>query len=171
MTAPVLETPRLQLAPLAPGDRDALAALLRDPAVRRWLCDGKVLSDPEIDGIVAASAQTFARDRAGMFVARVKDTGEIAGIAGFRRSEIGGLELVVALWPAHQHLGLADEASRACLRFAFDTAKIPRIVAGADAPNAASLRLIARLGFQPVRDTAGAFGAVRWFALDRHAVG
>ncbi len=48
-------------------------------------------------------------------------------------------------------------------RFLLDGRGIAEVLAGADAPNAASLRLVARLGFEPLRETPGAFGVIRWF--------
>jgi hypothetical protein len=47
-----LETSRLVLSPVAFGDVGALRALLIHPDVRRWLCDGRVLSEAEVRGMV-----------------------------------------------------------------------------------------------------------------------
>jgi RimJ/RimL family protein N-acetyltransferase len=46
--------------------------------------------------------------------------------------------------------GFATEASRACLRYAFEDAGLGRVIVGADAPNGVSLRVIEKLGMRPV---------------------
>jgi ribosomal-protein-alanine N-acetyltransferase len=162
-----LETSRLVLRPVVEGDASEIMALLSDPGVFRFLCDGVPASPDLVREIVTASAASFREDGVGQFLATLRGSGAVAGLAGFRRAEIGGLELLCALWPRLWGQGLAEEASRACLAFAFQTAGVKEVFAGADAPNAASLRLIARLGFQPLRETPGAFGAIRWFVRRR----
>ena len=57
-------------------------------------------------------------------------------------------ELGYSLLPAHQGQGLAQEAVRAALSYAFDSLAMERIEADIDPRNAASRRLVERLGFQ-----------------------
>jgi RimJ/RimL family protein N-acetyltransferase len=71
-------------------------------------------------------------------------------------------ELAALLADPGRGQGLAEEACRACLDLALERG-LAEVLAGADAPNRASLRLIERLGFAPLRETPGAFGAIRWF--------
>jgi ribosomal-protein-alanine N-acetyltransferase len=163
-----LETPRLVLRPVVEDDVPELASLLADPEVFRFLCDGAPLPAPRVQEIVTASAASFREHGVGQLVVTQRGDRTAAGLAGFRRAEIGGLELLCALRPRHWGQGLAEEACRACLAFAFENG-IEEVLAGADAPNAASLRLIARLGFEPLRDTPGAFGTIRWFVRRRTA--
>ena len=44
--------------------------------------------------------------------------------------------------------GIATEAAWACLRYAFEEVDMERVIAGADAPNTASLRVIEKLGMR-----------------------
>jgi [ribosomal protein S5]-alanine N-acetyltransferase len=62
--------------------------------------------------------------------------------------------------------GIATEAARACLRYAFLEAGLDRVVAGVDAPNAASTRVLEKLGMKPVGPLNSEPGA-SYFALDR----
>jgi RimJ/RimL family protein N-acetyltransferase len=117
--------------------------------------------------IIAASAAGYRERGAGVFLAALRDGGGVAGLAGFRPAEIGGLELVCALWPRRWGKGLAVEACRACLAYAFETVGLDEVLAAADAPNDASLHLIERLGFEPLRETPGAFGVIRWLVVRR----
>ncbi len=157
-----LQTPRLLLRPVAERDVPELAALLAEPGVYRFLLDGVPATTSVARDLVAASAAGFLEGGVGVFHATRRDDGAFVGMAGLRRAEIGGLELVCALWPRCWGQGLAEEACRACLDRAAERG-IAEVLAGADAPNTASLRLIARLGFEPLRETPGAFGSIRWF--------
>ena len=162
-----LETPRLLLRPLTLCDVGALHALVIDPDVRRWMCDGRVLPEANVRASILRSLASFRWHGAGMFALRLREDGAFAGYAGLRPAQIGGLELGAAVWPRHWRQGLAGEACRAILGDAFDRVGADRVVACADAPNFRSLALIARLGFRPLGNTPGVFGAVRWFALAR----
>jgi RimJ/RimL family protein N-acetyltransferase len=63
--------------------------------------------------------------------------------------------------------GLATEAARECLRYAFEEVGLGRVVAGADPPNVASLRVIERLGMKPIGDIAPDQPGIPYFALSR----
>lgn len=166
---PRLETPRLALRPLGLGEVGALRSLLIHPDVRRWKCDGQVLSEAAVRSAVMESLAAFRSRGTGLFGVRLGTAAALAGYAGMKPASIGGLELVAAVWPRHWRQGLAAEACRAVLDDAFGRAGLARALACADAPNVRSPALIARLGFRPFRNTPGAFGAIRWFALEREA--
>ncbi|HEY6098084.1 MAG TPA: GNAT family N-acetyltransferase [Anaeromyxobacter sp.] len=162
-----LETPRLLLRPLSLGDVGAVRSLLIDPDVRRWMCDGQVLPEATVRAAVEQSLAGFRWRGAGMFALRLKVDGAFAGIAGLKPARLGGVELGAGVWPRHWRHGLAGEACRAVLDDAFGRVGLERVLACTDAPNFRSLALIARLGFRPLVNTPGAFGAIRWFARAR----
>jgi RimJ/RimL family protein N-acetyltransferase len=165
---PVLETSRLSLRPLTLGDVGELHALVIDPDVRRWMCDGLVFPESRVRRSILRSIDGFRWSGAGMFALRLRDGGAFVGYAGLKPATIGGgLELGAGVWPRHWRQGLAGEACRAILDDAFGRLGAPRVLACTDAPNFRSLALIARLGFRPYRNTVGAFGAVRWFVRER----
>jgi ribosomal-protein-alanine N-acetyltransferase len=151
MRPPSLATPRLSLIPPAEADVDALLALFRDPHVRRYLWDDEVIEREAAAGVVVESIGDFAERGIGLWRAAPADRDELIGFCGFRRSRVsadpGDLELLYGFAPAWCGRGLATEAARATLRFVFLTTGLPRIVAATDAPNAASARVLARLGF------------------------
>ncbi len=162
-----LETPRLLLRPLTLGDVGALHALVIDPDVRRWAMDGRVLPEASVRSAILRSVAGFRWRGAGFFALQLKDDGAFVGYAGLKEAKIGGLELGAAVWPRCWRQGLAAEACRAVLDDAFGRLGAQRVVACADAPNFRSLALIARLGFRPLRNTPGVFGAIRWFVAER----
>ena len=166
----LLETPRLLLRPLTLGDAGILRPLMIDPDVRRWAADGRVLSEAHVRGSIRKSLSTFQRHRTGGFALRLRADGAFAGYAGLFPTKLAGhgeLELGAAVWPRYWRTGLAAEACRAILDDAFERVGVRRVLACTDAPNFRSLALIARLGFRQIATTPGAFGAIRWFALER----
>ncbi|MBA3423469.1 MAG: GNAT family N-acetyltransferase [Rubrobacteraceae bacterium] len=62
---------------------------------------------------------------------------------------------------------LATKAARTCLHYAFTRTNLERVVAGADAPNIASLRVIEKLGMKPVGEISPGQPGVPFFALNR----
>ena len=162
-----LETPNLVLRPLTLGDVGALRALFIDPDVRRWAADGRVLTEAAVRAAVQKSLTSFRLHGVGFYAMIRKEDGAFAGYAGMRPARLGGVELGAAVWPRYWRLGLALEACRTLLDHAFGPLALPRVLACADAPNFRSLGLIARLGFRPLVNTPGVFGAVRWFVRER----
>lgn len=76
--------------------------------------------------------------------------GELAGCAGLRpyKYEERIFELGVHLRPEYWGQGLAQEAGRAVITFAFETLGAKTLFAGHHPGNAASRRLIEKLGFR-----------------------
>jgi ribosomal-protein-alanine N-acetyltransferase len=156
---PLLTTERLGLLPFHWGHEEPLLRLFNHPAVGRYLWDGQPVARATVRALIAASIEGF-RDRGfGQFaVARRDDPARLAGFAGLRPfGEADEVELLYALDPAQWKQGLATEAARAVLRFGFEEGGLDVILAGADPPNAASFRVMERLGmsFQDERVVGG----------------
>jgi RimJ/RimL family protein N-acetyltransferase len=72
---------------------------------------------------------------------------DLLGFCGFVRLE--GMEEPELWYELTQKVwgrGIATEAARVCARYAFEEAGLERVIAGADAPNTASLRVMEKLG-------------------------
>jgi RimJ/RimL family protein N-acetyltransferase len=148
--APVLETERLVLRPLDRGDADALHRVSNESGVRRYLWDDEQVPEATIRDLIAQSNRMFSSEKIGLFGVRMRGSEDLLGFCGFVRLEGTeepelGYELTRKAWGR----GLATEAARACLRHAFEEAGLERAIAGADAPNRASLRVIEKLGMRP----------------------
>jgi RimJ/RimL family protein N-acetyltransferase len=136
-----ITTPRLHLRPARPGDAEALHEVFRRPeATRYWSTPPhRDLAETQawLDGMLAIPAgegEDFVVER----------DGRVIGKAGlYRFPEIGFI-----LHPDHWGQGLAGEAVGAVLDRAFGLHGLPRVVADVDPRNAASLALLARLGFR-----------------------
>jgi ribosomal-protein-alanine N-acetyltransferase len=150
--APALETARLALRPLSGSELDAVHRISNDPLVRRYLWDDQPVSKAAVEGVISRSLKTFAAEGFGLFGVRLRDgDGELIGYCGLLHLGVTGrVELLYALLPGWWGRGLATEAARACLRFAFEELGLERVVAGADPPNTASLRVLEKLGMRPI---------------------
>lgn len=138
----MLETQRLLLIPFDREHVPFLHRLWTDPDVRRFLWDDRIISMDEAAEVVEASLQGH-----GMWVLRRKDSGEDVGFCGLREfDDPPQVEILYALFPEHWHQGLATEASREVLRYAFDELGLEKVYAGADPPNETSFRVMERLG-------------------------
>ena len=145
-----LRTPRLILRRARADDAAALHAVLSDPAAMRywstpphatidqtrdWLADMIASGPPESDDFV------------------VEHDGRVIGKAGcWRLPEIGFI-----LHPSAWGRGLASEALRAVVAHVFAAYDISAITADVDPRNAASLALLAKLGFVETGRARGTF--------------
>lgn len=151
---PVLTTPRLLLRSATDADLDRLWQLLLDPQVRRYLCDDRELTRPEVAQMLAYSRSQWP---AGMGMWLLCHGGQPVGcvglhpvsalIAGHVPPIAGEIEPTIALAPDHWGQGLAHEALVAAIAHGLDTLGLEHLVAVVDEPNQASHRLMARVGF------------------------
>ena len=164
--APALETARLVLRPLAETELDAVHRVSNDPQVRRYLWDDQPVSRAAVEGVISRSLEAFAEGGFGLFGVRLRDgDGELVGYCGLLHLGVTErVELLYAILPDWWGRGLATEAARACLRFAFEEAGLESVVAGTDPPNSASLRVIEKLGMRPVGEL---LPGVPYFELKR----
>jgi ribosomal-protein-alanine N-acetyltransferase len=93
---------------------------------------------------------------------------ELIGFCGLRFiGETRDVELLYGIHPRLWGRGFATEAARAILQWAFRETTLPRVFAGADLPNAASFRVMEKLGmrFSETRTTGA--GETPYWLIDR----
>ena len=148
--APTLETDRLVLRPIATDDADALHRISNEPDVRRYLWDDEPVAKATIRNLFSESGTMFADEGIGLFGVRRRGSENLIGFCGFVRLEgMEEPELAYELTREAWGEGIATEASLACLRHGFVAASLQRVIAGADADNAASARVMEKLGMKP----------------------
>ena len=148
---PTLETNRLVLRPIAPGDAAELHRISNEPGVRRLLWDDEPVEKATIRDIISESGTMFADEGIGLFSAWRRGNENLIGFCGFVR--LVGMEepeLAYELTQGAWGQGLATEVSCVCLRYAFEEAGLERVVAGADPGNVASQRVIDKFGMRPI---------------------
>ncbi len=157
MTRPDLNWPRhtarLLLRPVRDADIDRLLEIRRRPDVHRWLLRTTVdaasfrkgwlasVDDPfdhsvvaEVDGVVIGSGQLEVVD--GMGQDQSEATRRCEGLLGY------------VLDPAYAGRGYATEIGTALLTLGFEELGLHRVTAGCFADNAASWRVLEKLGMR-----------------------
>jgi [ribosomal protein S5]-alanine N-acetyltransferase len=149
LTTPALATARLQLRPFADTDADGLFALHGDEHVLRYW-DSPPWREPARAERFIASCRQMAEEGTGVRLAvdRLADGAFIGWCSLSRwnpdyRSASLGYCFAEAAWGK----GYATEAASALLGWAFDTLDLNRVQAEADTRNAASGRVLEKLGF------------------------
>src|SRR5262245_27123082 len=172
MSFPRIETERLALCPVVTDDIDELHRLWIDPGVRKFLWDDQVIPRETAVAVVESSIDSFAAHGFGLWAICFKNDPGLIGFGGLRlitedggeNTEDGGentedgsekaeVELLYGVAPENWGKGIAPEAARAVLRYGFEELNLERIYAGADPPNAASFRVIEKLGMKFARKT------------------
>jgi RimJ/RimL family protein N-acetyltransferase len=183
----VLRTVRLALHPVSMRDHRALLTHWTGPLVRRHLFDDRMVTPVQVSEIIEASERDFATEGYGLWGLRPArwsagiDAADAAGagagdpligVAGLGHHEgpLGrgvDVEILYSLEPDHWGQGLAAEASRAVLDYAFGVVGVHRITAEIDMANTSSAEIALQLGMRRWRDgPAGPDGAA-YYAADR----
>lgn len=151
---------RLTYRPVAPADLDAFHGLVEDEHIRRYMMDGQSFPREWSAAHIRASQALFERLGVGLWLAHDEQTDELVGFCGFLvLPEVhDGPELVYALRERFTGRGFATEMARASIAEARAHPAFGEIVASVDAVNAASVRILEKLGFDRVGTQPGAFG-------------
>ncbi len=145
----VLETERLILRRLEPGDLHALYALYRDPEVRRHFPEGTLTFEQtkeELDWFLDGHPSDA---RLGLWATIERSSGHFVGRCGLLPWTIEGqaeIEVAYLIDPAFQGRGFATEATLGIVRHAFETLHVPRLISLIGAQNAASRRVAEKAG-------------------------
>lgn len=145
----VLDTPRLRLRPIVPGDATFLLGLLNEPAFLRQIGDRGVRNHADAERYIAdGPAASYQRFGFGLLLIERKADGAAIGIAGLlKRAHLDDVDLGYALTASACGQGYAGEAARALLEQAREVHGLARLIAIVMPDNSASLRLLQRLGF------------------------
>ena len=148
-----IETERLLLRPFTADDAEALHAIWGDPAARRFGGDWpgpETVADTRryLEPILAGQAE---RGYASWAVVE-RETGRLIGDCGlFLADGVGpDVELAYGLAADVWGRGYATEAAAACVRAGFEQLGLERIVADVDPGNAASARVLEKVGMRPI---------------------
>jgi len=140
-----IETERLRLRMLRDSDLDNLASLFADPDVMRYVGNGQPTDRIEAEKALASIIAHWDRHGFGRWAIEEKGSGEFVGYGGLR-SLRGTPEVVYHLAKRYWGNGFATEMARASLRFGFTEKGFDRIVAIAKPENAASIRVMEKVG-------------------------
>jgi [ribosomal protein S5]-alanine N-acetyltransferase len=153
----ILETERLTLRLLVPEDSEALAAVLSDPIAMRWY--PHALSRPEVEQWITRNRERYNHDGHGLWAMVLKSSGALIGDCGLVAQEIDRERLVEVGYHVrrdHWSRGLATEAARACMKYAFETLKVERVISLIRPENQPSWRVAEKNGMKVWKQTTHA---------------
>lgn len=111
----------------------------------RFLFDDNEVSLDDARSFVDASLDNFEQYGYGLWLVFTRDL-ELAGFAGFLRSEDEAPNLIYGINPRFCGYGYATEAASAVLNYSHDKLALSKVKADVDEPNEASVRVLEKLG-------------------------
>jgi ribosomal-protein-alanine N-acetyltransferase len=145
----ILETPRLLLRRLLPGDLDALYTLYRDPEIRRYFPEGTLSYEETREELEWFLNGHPRHPELGLWATIYKPNGAFIGRCGLLPWTIDGLdevEVAYLLDKAYWGLQLATEAASAIADYAYHTLGLKRLICLIDRENIASQRVAEKMG-------------------------
>lgn len=148
-TGLLLQTDRLLIRELTAEDVPALALILGDVQVMRHSVRG-VLSEKATREFVTECIFSYQANDFGPWAIVEKSSSAFIGFCGLNAEPVEGVEEVeigYRLGRAFWGRGLATEAAKATLEYAFDALGIDSVIAIVEPENIASVNVIEKLGF------------------------
>lgn len=145
----ILETPRLVLRHLVLDDLEELFALYSDPDIRRYFPEGVLNlqeTREELEWFLNGHPE---HPDLGLWATIHKESGKFIGRCGLLPWEIDDkleVEIAYLLDKAFWGQGLASEAARGILEYAFETLNLTRLICLMDPLNLASQKVAERIG-------------------------
>ena len=165
---PRIETERLELRPLTLADLGALHELYADPDAMRY-AGGPTHSVDESEARLRRLIEHHERHGFSLWAVVERSSANVAGDAGLVLLEHRGpeIELGYRLKSPAWGKGYATEAAGAWIAYGFDELGLRRIVAVAHPENAASQRVLEKIGMRFERMTTYDSGPARLYAIER----
>ena len=166
----VIETERLVLRRLTPDDLEALAALYRDPDVRRYFPEGTLTYEETKEELAWFIDVYYGKYGFGLWATIHKATREFIGRCGLipwtleGRSEV---EVAYLLDKRYWGQGLATEAARAIRDYGFGQLGFTRLVCLVDRENQASANVAQKIGMTFEREGADDKGPYLLYSISR----
>lgn len=142
------ETARLIQQAMTIDDASAFFALNSHPLVMRYTGEPSLKSEDEARQAISRypDFETVGYGRWGCIL---KETKALIGFCGLKYlPELDEVDLGFRFLPEYWGRGLATEAGRACIAFGFDVLGLERIIGLVLADNAASIRVLEKVGMR-----------------------
>jgi [ribosomal protein S5]-alanine N-acetyltransferase len=144
----ILETERLTLREMHPGDAEFILELLNEPSFIQNIGDRKVRTIEDATSyILNGPVKSYEKNGFGLYLVALKETNESIGMCGLiRRDGLEDVDIGYALLPKFWSKGYAVEAARAVKEHAKNVIGLKRIVAIVDPANEGSIRVLQKIG-------------------------
>lgn len=148
----ILETKRLILREIEPGDFDALYRMNSNAEIMKYVGDGSVRTHEQMLGELDMLISHYTRKPGlGIWATLLKDSNTFIGASGLvfydNTTEIEiGYRMLKEYW----NKGYATEAALGLVKYGFNTLKLKKIVSSAHTENIASRRVMEKIGMRYV---------------------
>src|SRR5689334_1516844 len=149
MSKPILETERLILRQIAHDDLDDLLQIWGDAETLRFF--PKTLDRQEMTGWIERNLKRYESYGHGLWAVILKEGRQFVGDCGLVLQEVDGVEELEVGYHFNKNYwgrGLAAEAARICMKYAFDRLGRRRIISMIRPENVPSRRVAERNGLR-----------------------
>lgn len=164
-------TPRLVLRTWTLDDLPAAHTIYSHPEAMRWSPAGPSPSSEATRAILEGHFASYAQHGIGKWAVALRASGEIIGDCGVVMVPVHDLtpepELGYRLLPEFQGQGYATEAGKAALAHCLTLVGLPRVLGIVEPANAASVRVLLKLGMTFQGQTLWHGKTVEIYAIDR----
>ncbi|QQO10119.1 GNAT family N-acetyltransferase [Breznakiella homolactica] len=148
----VLETPRLFLREMVPGDKAALCRVLSDEESMRHY--PHAYSEAEVENWIRENTERYRVNGFGLWAVVLKSDGSCLGDCGITLQNIDGEtlpEIGFHIIREYCGRGYASEAAAVCLEYAVKTLGFPAVYSYSRSGNVASQRVSEKIGMKKIK--------------------
>lgn len=145
-----VESPRLFIRPWRPEDRPVfMQKFVNDADMMQYINHGKAWEEAKVDAYFERQRRFLSECGCCVGAVVLKESQAVIGGGGIQPQDLSGdFEFAWSIWKEHWGQGLATEAAAALKDHAFRSMRLSRIVAIADVPNEASIRIMQKIGMR-----------------------
>ena len=146
----VLETERLTLRRIASSDTAFILDLLNQPSFLRYIGDKGVRNTEDAIRYIETGPQaSYERFGFGLYLVELKDSEVAIGMCGLlKRDTLPDVDIGFAILPGYWSQGYAFEAAASVMTYGREVLGLRRIVAITSLDNAASIKLLEKIGLR-----------------------
>lgn len=146
----ILHTQRLVLREFTLDDAPFLLELLNTPGWLQYIGDRGVRTITDAEHFIADKfIHSYTNTQLGFYLVALQENNTPIGLCGLiKRDSLPDIDLGYALLPPYEGKGYAHEIAAATVAYAKNSLDLRQLLAITQADNAASIRLLEKLGFQ-----------------------
>ncbi len=166
----ILETPRLLLRHLLPGDLEDLFALYSDQEIRRYFPEGTLTYQETKDELDWFLKGHPVHPELGLWATIHKETQHFIGRCGllpWMIEEQSEVEVAYMLTKEFWGQGLATEAAQAIVDYAFGPLQLSRLICLIDRKNKASVNVARKIGMTFEKEVKDSKGPAQLYSINK----
>lgn len=150
-----LRTERIGFSMWRKADLDLAMLLWGQPEVTQFICANSIFTDEEIKKRLELEIKNEELYQVQYYPIFDLNNSNLIGCCGLRpyKSEVGVYEIGFHLRKEYWHQGLANEAAKAIINYAFLKLNAKALMAGHHPNNDGSKKLLFKLGFEYMKDS------------------